>query len=432
MTNLARLSKPKPPVNQTRNQRSKTIDTIDSKPMKISLHKLRVIAAIMIALVAIVTMTRGLAAGVYSFVACGLAIECMRRPILPRYALRAYTGVTLADIFIPQVYADIQPNNSPETSAFSQSGVVVKNDLLQAAAQSGTKTIEVPLWNDLDSSVEPNYSDDTDTLATPGKVDTTSYKGRNAYLNKAYSTADLAVELGKSTPGEGDPMTRIKNRFGTYWMRQFQYRIIAALRGILADNVANDSGDMLLNIALETTVGQTSANMMSANAIIDAVFTMGDKFDQLAAIAMHSVPYARLVKGELIEFLQDSKGALSIPTYLGKRVIIDDGLPVVAGTTSGVKYISILFGAGAVGYGEGSPKVPAEIFRRPNAGSGGGLEDLWERKTWLVHPAGFDWLETTVTSPGESATLANLRLAANWNRIIPRKNVPIAFIQTNG
>lgn len=402
--------------------------------MKLSLNQSRWLAVFLLACVFIVSVTNGLLAGAVTFAVGGLAVSYVAPPRtdFPAWSLLNYTGVTLAEIFIPQIYADIQPNDSPETSAFSQAGVVAKNDLLQAAAESGTKQIEIPLWNDLDSTEEPNLSDDTDTLATPGKVDTSSLNARNAYINKAYSTADLAVEIGKSTPGQGDPMTRIKNRFGSYWQRQFQARIIAACRGVLASNIANNSSDMLINIALETTVGVSSSNKISANAIIDTVFTMGDKFAQLAAIAMHSVPYATLVKGELIQFLQDSKGALTIPTYLGKRVVVDDGLPVIAGTTSGFKYISVLFGEGAIGYGEGTPKVPFELFRRPNAGSGGGLEDLWERKTWLIHPLGFDWLEDTVTSPGISATLANLRLAANWERTLARKNVPLAFLQTNG
>lgn len=393
------------------------------------LRNLRLLALFLIACSFIIGAMHGFAVGATCFVASGLAVECMR-PHNPSYCY-VYTGVTLGDIFIPQIYADIQPNDSPEKTAYAESGVVVSNDLLGAAAKSGTKTVEVPLWNDLDSTAEPNYSDDTDTLATPGKVTSTSLMARNAYLNKAYSTADLAVEIGNSTPGQGDPMTRIKNRFATYWMRQFQYRLIAICRGILAANVASNSGDMVSNIALETTVGVTAANKISADAIIDANFTLGDRFDSLAAIAMHSVPYKTLVKGELIEFLQDSKGALTIPTYLGKRVIVDDGLPVVAGTTSGFKYVSVLFGQAAIGWGEGTPKVPVELFRRPNAGSGGGLEDLWERKTWLIHPAGWNWTENTV-SAAESATLADLRLAANWTRILARKSVPMAFLQTNG
>lgn len=397
--------------------------------MKFTLKQARILAVAMLLCTALLTYTRGWQAGMASFVLGGLAVEAVR-PKRARFCLLTFTGATLADIFIPEIYATIEPNDSPETTAFGESGVAVTNPKLQEAAQLGAKQVEVPLWNDLDFSVEPNLSDDTDAVAGVGKVNTSSYMARNAFVNKAYAAADLAVEVSKTTPGGGDPMTRIKNRFGAYWMHQFQYRLIAACRGVLAKNLASYSGDMVNNIALETTVGVTDDNKISAAAIVNTVFTMGDQFAKLGAIAMHSVCYQNLVLQELIVFVKDSTGTLSIPTYLGKRVIVDDGLPVIAGTTSGFKYVTILFGEAAIGYGEGTPKVPAEVYREPLKGTGGGVESLIERKTWLIHPAGWNWTESSVA--GESATLAELRTAANWTRVLPRKNVPMAFLQTNG
>jgi hypothetical protein len=394
------------------------------------IQKLRLIALALLALCWSAFNTRGAAAGITMLVLSGLALECLWHNRAPMHFLRAYTGTTIAEIFIPEVYGSIQPNDSPEKTAFAQSGVAVTNPLLQQAAQSGAKRVEIPLWNDLDASVPPNLSDDTDNEATPGKVGTTDHTARNAFLNKGYGAADLAVELSGTTPGGGDPMTRIRNRFGAYWAKQFQYRIIAACRGVLAKNIAANGGDMVHDVALETTVGVGAGNKISADVLIEAVFTMGDQFDSIAAIAMHSIPYKNLIKQELIDFVKDSTGTLTVPTYLGKRVIIDDGLPVVAGTTSGFKYITILFGAGAIGYGEGSPKVPVELDRKPAAGMGGGLENLWERKTWLIHPAGWDWLEASVANV--SPALAELRMAANWSRTLARKQVKMAFLQTNG
>lgn len=399
--------------------------------MKFSRSTLRPIAALMLLCVLMAFLTKGLAAATAMFVAGSFAIEALKEYKPGQFAfLRIYTGVSLAEIFIPEVYADIQVNDSVESSAFSQSGVVTTNPLLQGAANSGTKKIEVPIWNDLDSSSEPNYSTATDDEATPDKVDTDSLNARNSYLNNGWAAADLAREVGKATPGQGDPMTRIKNRIAAYWTRQFQARVIAVCRGIFNANVAQDSSDMVHSIAAESTGAQGDATKISADAVVEAVFTMGDKFENIVAIAMHSTVYKRLVLQNLIETIKDAEGKILYTMYLGKRVIVDDGLPVIAGTTSGFKYLTVLFGTSAIGYGEGTPTKPTEVERKPSGGNGGGLETLWDRKTWLIHPQGFDWLENTVSGV-ESPTLADLRLAANWNRILPRKTIPLAFLMTN-
>jgi hypothetical protein len=81
--------------------------------------------------------------------------------------------------------------------------------------------------------------------------------------------------------------------------------------------------------------------------------------------------------------------------------------------------------------GEGVPKVAAEVNRTPMAGNGGGMESIWERKTWILHPFGFEWIESGAALAEFSPTLADLRLAAHWNRItVSRKQVPLAFIKS--
>jgi hypothetical protein len=213
-------------------------------------------------------------------------------------------------------------------------------------------------------------------------------------------------------------------------MRNWQFRLLACAEGIQADNVANDSSDMVNDIAIEDGTSATAGNLIGRSAVVEAAFTLGDSFGQTGVIALHSAVYKRLVNLDDIDFVKDSTGTLDIPTYLGKRVVVDDSMPVIAGGTSGFKYTSILFGAGAFGYGEGSPAVPVEVDRDPAKGVGSGLETLWERKTWLIHPSGFNFTSASVAS--ESATLAELRTASNWSRVFDRKSIPMAFLVTNG
>jgi hypothetical protein len=70
------------------------------------------------------------------------------------------------------------------------------------------------------------------------------------------------------------------------------------------------------------------------------------------------------------------------------------------------------------------------VEREALQGNGGGIETLVSRKSWIVHPFGFQFLSGSVA--GESPTLAEYKLAANWDRVVPRKNVPVAFLVTNG
>jgi hypothetical protein len=167
-----------------------------------------------------------------------------------------------------------------------------------------------------------------------------------------------------------------------------------------------------------------------SDAFIDAVFTLGDRFGEVQAIAIHSVVYARLVKLDHIEFIPDSNGKMSIPTYQGKIVIVDDGMPVVAGSGNGYKFYSIIFGGAVVGYGEGTPRVPVELYREPLKGNGAGIETIIERKTMMLHAHGFSFISGAVV--GQSATNAELATAANWDRVIDRKSIPLAFLVTNG
>lgn len=340
----------------------------------------------------------------------------------------------LSDVIIPAVYESYTAVNSPELTAFYQSGVVVRAAILDNAFSNGGNIVHLPFWKDIDATVEPNYSTDNPAdLSTPQKVVAGEMIARIAQMNQSYSAADLVAELAGS-----DPMQQVRNRFGTYWTRQWQRRVIAVVRGVLAKNVASFASDMVNSVALETTVGVTSANLFNRANFTGAVFTLGDHFGEVNAIAVHSVVFKRMVDNDDITFERPSEtdpnipisAGGAVPYFLGKRVIVDDGLPVVAGTTSGFKYISVLFGEGVIGYGEGTPKVPTEIFRAPDRGNGGGVETLWERKSMIIHPFGHAFLSASVA--GQSPTLAELATAANWNRVIERKNVPLAFLITNG
>lgn len=331
----------------------------------------------------------------------------------------------LSDIIDVTVFRDLPQIDGPEKTAFFDSGVVLRNGLLDELARSAGKTAELPFWNDLDASAEVNYTDDDPgNSATPQKVTQGEQIARKAFVNQGWQSADLASELALG----GTAMEAVRARTDRYFMRQWQRRLVAATNGVLADNVANDSGDMVVDVAEEAIASQTADTRFNRDVFTEAVYTLGDAASDLTAITVHSAVMTQMVKNDDITFIPDSQGNLTIPTYMGLRVIVDDGMTVTAGSTSGFKYTSVIYGPGAFGYGVGAPETPVEVEREAAQGNGGGIETLWVRNTWILHPFGF---QQTGTPSGESFTQAELAAATSFDRVLERKLVPMSFLITN-
>lgn len=332
----------------------------------------------------------------------------------------------LSDIIDVTVFQDLPQIDGPEKTAFFESGIAVRNGMLDTFAAGPGKTAELPFWNDLDGSVEVNYSNDNPAdTATPQKLSQSEQTARKAFVNQGWQAADLASELAMGDSA----INAIRAKTDKYFMRQWQRRLVASTNGILADNVANDSGDMVIDVASESIAGQSATTLFNRNAFTEAVYTAGDAAaDGFGAIAVHSRVMQQMVKNDDIVYIPDSMGQLTIPTYMGLRVIVDDGMTVTAGSTDGFKYTSVIFGGGAFGYGVGAPEVPVEIEREASQGNGGGIETLWVRNTWILHPFGF---QSTGTPAGVSFTNTELASAASFDRVVDRKLVPMAFLVTN-
>jgi len=330
----------------------------------------------------------------------------------------------LSDVIVPDVFEQYIRVRTTELSAVFQSGIVRPDAQFAKLIQGGGKTFTLPFWNDL-ASDEPNISSDDPTSSSESKkITASSDVGVGHHRNQSWSAADLVSALAGD-----DPMKVIGDRVAGYWARAYQEHLIASVKGVIADNVANDSGDMVYSIATDDAAAVTDAERISATAVIETQQTMGDAGAALAGICLHSVPYSKLRKLNLIDFIPDARGEVNIPTYLGMRVIVDDGLPAVAGTNR-ITYWTVLFGAGAFGWGEGRSRVPVEVDRDPDAGDGEGVEFLFTRKQYLLHPRGIKFTNTTVA--GQSPTNTESEDADNWDRVYDRKLVRIAVLKTNG
>ncbi|QKK02738.1 MAG: hypothetical protein HND55_08815 [Pseudomonadota bacterium] len=319
----------------------------------------------------------------------------------------------LTDIVKPEEFTGYIVENTAQASAFVESSVASRNAVIEQQLRAGSESFTIPVWLDLGDDEADIVTDVAGTTSTPEKLESAKQKVRKSFLHQSWSAMNLASELSGS-----DAIDRIQARAAAYWTRQLQKRLIASLSGILADNESNDGGDLI----------HDAGAAFSAEAVIEAAGTLGDSMRDLTAIAMHSDIYKVALKNDLIDSERESDGSF-IQVFRGLRVIVDDGLPVVSGSPP--EYTTVLFGPGAVGWGLTEPRIApgTEVENAPSAGNGGGQQTLHSRVNLAVHPAGFNWVEDTVSS--ESPSLAELENGSNWDRVFERKNIPLAFLKTN-
>jgi hypothetical protein len=331
----------------------------------------------------------------------------------------------LSDVVVPEVFNRYMVADTKEKSAIFQSGIMRTDGNVSGFLSGGGLTVNIPFWKDLDNTEANISTDNPATASTPRKVDAGRSVAIRQQRNQSWATMDLSGELAGS-----DPMSRIRSRVSDYWIRQFQRTLVNTLTGVFADNAANDSGDMILDIGSDSSGGVTAAELISAEAIIDCKQTMGDAADSLDVLIMHSVAYSRLQKLNLIDFIPDARGEIQFPTYLGYRVVVDDNVRKVAGSNR-TKYWTYLVGAGAIAWGESPVSVPVEVDRKPELGNGSGQEILYTRRQYVMHPYGFRWMDATRTS--NFPTNAEIATTNNWDRVFPeRKQIALAALVTNG
>lgn len=310
-------------------------------------------------------------------------------------------AVKIADILTPAVWNQYGENLTTEKSAFWQSGVVAS--VPGVAIPNGGAVIDMPHFNDITGDLE-NLSDSASL--TPGKITTGQQKAVVIGRGRAWGVNDLAGVFAGA-----DPARSIMNKIAGYWQRQMQAELLSTVKGTFA--AASMSG-----LVADVSGGASEAlRAFNANTFIDATQLLGDAKGSVSAIAMHSATEAYLAKAQLITYETTADKSDRVPYYMGKRVIVDDGLPVATGT-----YTSYIFGAGVIGYASATVgDADLETDRDILAG-----EDVMAmRKRFILHPVGVKWQGSPA---GAFPTRAELETGANWLRVFDVKAIPmIAF-----
>jgi len=289
---------------------------------------------------------------------------------------------------------------SLNSNTFYTSGVVVDIPALEQGPMGGHK-VALKHWVDIDGASENVISG---TALTVNNVSAVKQEGVVLLRGKAWGADDTAAIFS----GE-DPLAFATSRIGAYWGREEERILIRILRGI-AGVPAFAANNVM-----------TVAGTLTPNDLINAQYMLGEYFRDLTAIAVHPKTMALLHRLDLITFIRPSALEGDIPTYFGKKIIVDESLPVDSGTPD--VYWTVLFGQGAFGRAEG---------RFPNGNERIGTvgmqtetdrdtlksqEYLVTRRAFVLHPAGFSY--TGSITAGQSPSDTDLSNSANWTYVYP-------------
>ncbi len=303
----------------------------------------------------------------------------------------------IADVIVPELFTQYVINKTAEKSALWQSGIVGAPDVEIAFGTKGGTTVNIPFWNDLKGESEV-LSDDG--ALTVNKITA----GQDVAILHARGKAWGANDLAGALSGD-DPLGAVADLAADYWAREFQSFTVSTLKGVFG--AASMKGNVL-----DISTGTGAAAVIDGSSFIDASYLLGDAVDKLTAISMHSFTMAALAKQGLIETIRDADGIVLYKTFMDRRVIVDDGMPV-----DGDVFTSYLFGQGAIAYKDIGAPVGVETDRDSLAGA----DILINRQHFVLHPRGVKWAGTAGIAPNN----AGLATAANWERVYDPKQIRI-------
>lgn len=319
------------------------------------------------------------------------------------------TPTALADVVVPEIFNPYFREATTRVNAFFQSGIVVPVPDLNFGTRGGT-LIQMPFWTALGERAQ--LLDDTEDLAIK-KIGTETDIAVQHARALVYGGTDLAAALAGD-----DPMEAVADGLAENWSAEFNYQLIATLKGAMGALLA-ESPDVN---ALDISSLSGSAAYIDGASFIDAAQMLGDHKDRISGILMHSAVNAHLAKQGLIETIRDKDGEVVYETFMGKRIIQDDANAANAGV-----YDTFLFGPGAIGFGEGNPKVPTETARDPL--KNGGQEYIVSRRHYVLHPRGISWTPGSGIPAKVTPSDSELSTTTNWTRVYDSKNVRIVLFR---
>lgn len=326
-----------------------------------------------------------------------------------------------------------------------------KNELLKSRAltpnsqireafssQTGTAYAVLPMYGLLDGDVL-NYDGQTDITATS----TTTYERGVVVTGRAKAWTEM--DFSEDITGGAGFMSNVARQVSEYMETVDQNILLSVLKGIFSMTGAKNL-DFVNNHTYDiTAVGDGIMTPSTLNAAVQKAG--GDNKNRFKIAIMHSAVATNLENLNLLSYLKqtDANGIqrdLTLATWNGRAVIIDDSMPVEeAGEDGGeAKYTTYVLGEGAFDYENIGAKVPYEMNRDPK--TNGGLDTLYVRQRKVYAPYGISYIRKSQVTL--SPTDEELENGDNWELVndgnsnaakrkyINHKAIPIARIISKG
>lgn len=320
-----------------------------------------------------------------------------------------------------------------EMSRFIQSGVVQRNSALDARA-GGTR-VRVPFFDALNPTEEQIASSNSWGTSGAGYLtsqNVTADEQIMTILHRGfqYATDDLS-KLGSGA----DPLAHVRDQLAAAINKKKTATLLAQLSGLFG----NISGSGVLGANTVNVTGTTSAtdaNYLTAANVIKAKQKLGERGEELTAIAMHSAVAGYLEQTGYLQVqvsggsVSAASGLVGVPynTFAGLRVIVDDQIGVISGGTATHlnKYPVYLFGAGVVAEG-----IQQDLRVETDRNKSSFQDLLIVDYHYGYHVNGTKW-SAAGDNPTNASTSGNLAATGSWGLAYDNaKNVPLVRLLVN-
>ncbi|MBP1906812.1 hypothetical protein J2Z32_003476 [Paenibacillus turicensis] len=310
------------------------------------------------------------------------------------------------------------------------------------SASTGTAYATLPMYGLLDGEAL-NYDGVTDITATS----TTTFERSVVVIGRA--KAWMESDFSEDITGGVNFMDNVASQVAEYWDINDQNTLLSILKGIYSMTGAKNL-EFVNNHTYDITANADDAALVGAATLNSAIQqASGDNKSKFRLAIMHSVVATNLENLKLLAYLKqtDANGIereLTLATWNGRIVLIDDSMPVETVAASGEtpaynKYTTYVLGEGAFDYEDIGAKVPFEMYRDPK--TNGGQDTLYSRQRKCFAPYGISY--TKASQATLSPTSAELENGANWTLVhdggagaarkyIAHKAIPIARIVSRG